>query len=147
MTETLSVKDALQQICNDHKGVITPDIVLKEAKKKTSPLHTYFEWNDSAAAKSYRLIQAGNLIRSVKVTYESSDDVSYRVRGYVNVVPSGDNEEGKKIYIPIHEALNTPNYREQLLADAKIDADSFVKKYKILNEVKDIIDTIKNKEW
>lgn len=147
MTGTVSVKDVLQQICNDHKGVITPDIVLKEAKKKTSPLHTYFEWDDSEAAKSYRLIQAGNLIRSVKVTYEASDDVSYRVRGFVNVVPAEKNDEGKKIYIPIHEALNTPNYREQLLADAKIDADSFVKKYKVLNEVKDIIDTIKKKGW
>ena len=146
-TETISTKDVLQKICNDYKGVITPDIVLKEAKKKSSPLHIYFEWDDTEAGKRYRIIQAGNLIRSVRVTYDKNEEVSFKVRAFVNVVPIEENEEGTKIYIPIHEALNTPSYREQLLADAKIDADSFVKKYKVLNEVKDIIDAINNKNW
>jgi hypothetical protein len=147
MTETISVKDCLEQICEKHNGVITVDLVVKEARKKTSPLHTYFVWDDSEAARQYRLIQAGELIRRVKVTYSPREDVSYKVRAFFNVVSTEENEEGKKIYVPIKEALNTPSYREQLLAEAKRDADTFVKKYKVLNEVKDIVNTILCKDW
>jgi hypothetical protein len=147
MTETISVKDCLEQICEKHDGVLTAELVLREAKKKTSPLHTHFLWDDTEAARQYRLIQAGDLIRKVKVTYSPQEDVSYRVRAFFNVVQAGDNEEGKKIYVPIKEAMNNPSYREQLLAEAKRDADTFVKKYKVLTEVKDIVNTIVCKDW
>jgi hypothetical protein len=147
MTETISVKDCLEQICEKHDGVLTAELVLREAKKKTSPLHTHFLWDDTEAAKQYRLIQAGDLIRKVKVTYSPSEDVSYRVRAFFNVVQAGDNEEGKKIYVPIKEAMNNPSYREQLLAEAKRDADTFVKKYKVLSEMSDIVDVILSKDW
>ena len=147
MTETLTVKDCLEEICSKYDGVLTAELVLKEARKKTSPLHSHFVWDDSEAATQYRLIQAGELIRKVKVTYSPREDVSYKVRAFFNVVQVGDNDEGRKVYVPIKDALNTPSYREQLLAEAKRDADSFVKKYKVLNEVKDIINTILTKDW
>jgi hypothetical protein len=147
VTETISVKDCLQQICENHDGVLTAELVLREAKKKTSPLHTYFQWDDSEAAKQYRLIQAGDLIRRVKVTYSPREDVSYKVRAFFNVVSTEEGEESMNIYVPIKDALNTPSYREQLLAEAKRDSETFVKKYKVLNEVKDIINTIIAKDW
>ena len=143
--ETISVKDCLQRICDKYDGVLTAELVVKAARKPNSPLHDHFTWDDSEAGKAYRLLQAGELIRKVKVTYSPSEDVSYRVRAFFNVV-STDEEVGK-IYVPIKEALNNPSYREQLLAEAKRDAETFVKKYKVLNEVKDIINSILAKDW
>jgi hypothetical protein len=142
--EVISVKEAITEIYNKY-GSLTSELVLKEAKKKNSPLHEHFLWDDTEAARQYRLIQAGELIRRVKVTYSPTEDVNYKVRAFVNVV--SDKEEDAKIYVPIKEALNNTNYREQLLAEAKRDAETFVKKYKVLNEVKDIVNTIIAKDW
>jgi hypothetical protein len=144
--EVVSVREAITEIYNKY-GSLTSELVLREAKKKSSPLHEHFVWDDSEAAKQYRLIQAAELIRKVKVTYAPSEDVSYKVRAFVNVVSDKEDEENTKIYVPIKEALNNTNYREQLLAEAKRDAETFVKKYKVLNEVKDIINTIIAKDW
>ena len=37
--------------------------VVQDAADPTSPLHTYFEWDDTEAAARYRLSQAASLIR------------------------------------------------------------------------------------
>jgi hypothetical protein len=143
--EVISVKEAITEIYNKY-GSLTSELVLKEAKKKSSPLHEHFVWDDTEAGKQYRLIQASELIRRVKITYSPTEDISYKVRAFVNVVSDKEDDENN-IYVPIKEALNSTNYREQLLAQAKRDADIFVKKYKILKEVKDIINTIVAKDW
>jgi len=39
-------------------GAVTPERLLAAAESQTSPLHRYFEWNDSVAARQYRLEQA-----------------------------------------------------------------------------------------
>lgn len=49
------------------RGRLTPSIVLKDARDKKSPLHSWFEWSDSKAAEAYRLQQARYLIKLVKV--------------------------------------------------------------------------------
>ena len=41
---------------------IDPEIVLSDAKKPTSPLHKYFEWDNEKAGHLYRLTQARELI-------------------------------------------------------------------------------------
>lgn len=48
-------------------GVLTASTVLAEAESEMSALHSYFEWDDDAAAHSFRLIQARTLIRKVRV--------------------------------------------------------------------------------
>lgn len=49
-------------------GSITPEILVKEAKKRNSPLHKIFEWNDTKAAENYRLQQARILLNNIQVT-------------------------------------------------------------------------------
>lgn len=58
--------EAVKQRLNElHKksGRITPDIVLQDAEDETSPLHGYFEWDDSVAGHAYRIDQARTLRR------------------------------------------------------------------------------------
>lgn len=66
----MSLREQLQTIHATH-GALTPDLVVEEATPKSSPLHDRFEWNNSVAGHAYRLIQARELIRSVKVTYRN----------------------------------------------------------------------------
>lgn len=60
------VETELAKIKAKH-GQLTPELVVEEAQRPKSPLHQYFEWDDSAAAVKYRLEQARTLIRSVRV--------------------------------------------------------------------------------
>lgn len=52
----------------DAQGHITPDIVVADARQKTSPLHELFEWDKSKAAAAYWIWQARTIIGAVHVT-------------------------------------------------------------------------------
>ena len=63
--------ECLMKIYEKNDGMLTPDLVVKEAKRKSHPLHKCFEWNDGKAAKAYRLSQAGKLIRCVVISKDN----------------------------------------------------------------------------
>tara|TARA_R110000787_G_scaffold61155_2_gene138614 strand:+ start:111 stop:593 length:483 start_codon:yes stop_codon:yes gene_type:complete len=70
--ENHTVDQALQAL-NELHGHLTPDLVLAAATKKTSPLHSMFLWDDTAAANEHRKWQARKLIRSVKIERPDGD--------------------------------------------------------------------------
>jgi len=94
-----AVKRALQAL--ERAGKLTAEDVVGEARKKTSPLHDFFEWDDSKAAESWRLEQARGLIRSVlvKVTTEDSRVISVPV--YVRDPTAKDDEQGYAVLASI----------------------------------------------
>lgn len=56
------------------KGRLTASGILALAAKKTSPLHSLFEWNNTKAAEEYRLIQARKVILQANVKIEDIED-------------------------------------------------------------------------
>jgi hypothetical protein len=75
------------------QGKLEPDQIINEATKETSPLHYYFEWDDEVAGAAYRLDQARELIRRVKivVTYEETEIKTVR---YIRDVETPGDEQG-----------------------------------------------------
>lgn len=63
----IQLKSELQTILKNNGGFLTPEKVLEYAKNEKTYLHTQFCWDDNIAGEKYRLLQAGNIIRSVKV--------------------------------------------------------------------------------
>lgn len=63
--KTVIVERELHRLYSAH-GVLSAEIVLGAATSTRSPLHKYFEWDDSEAARKYRLQQATNLILGAK---------------------------------------------------------------------------------
>lgn len=78
-------------------GVLTPRAVVKDAKNPKSPLHSEFEWDDSAAAERYRLAQARDLIARVHVHVETRTR-HVRVPEYVRNPDADAREQG---YVPV----------------------------------------------
>lgn len=80
---------------------ITPSAVVLAAVPRSSPLHPYFEWDDSEAAHHYRLIQARKLMGSIEVKIVASDGSEHRVRSFfaIPVAPGATREEHK--FMPI----------------------------------------------
>jgi hypothetical protein len=141
--ETASLEELLGKIAQKHGGTLTPEQVLKAAAPKSSPLHQHFQWDDTEAARQYRLMQAGQLIRRVRITYAPSEGREFRVRAFVNVTPEAcEDESPRGHYVSFETAIGIPNYREQLLANARRDAETFKQKYATLEEVLPIIQAI-----
>ena len=139
----MTAADAIRDLAKKH-GSITAEIVLNEAKKKTSPLHAHFQWDDTAAARQYRLIQAAALIRRIKVEYTVSENNSVRVRAFHNVsdLPEEGEDQVKGLFVTLETALSVENYRDQLLAQCKRDMQAFKAKYSALSEVSHIINAM-----
>lgn len=55
-------------------GKLTPEVIVAEAKKPKSPLHTCFQWDDDKAAQQWRLQQARVLINNIEVKIISSGE-------------------------------------------------------------------------
>lgn len=73
-------------------GKIYAKSVLEMAKNPESILHKYFDWSDTSAANKYRLIQAAELIRCVRI---ESECVETEVRCVQYVSTPGKKEGGE----------------------------------------------------
>jgi len=65
---------ALRELEEKHGRLVKEDVV-EAAKNKKHVLHDYFEWDDTVAGHLYRLEQAAQLIREVKIEVEIEDCV------------------------------------------------------------------------
>jgi len=67
----------------ERDGKLYPADVVNAARSPSSPLHPYFDWDDSSAAEKYRLDQARALIRSVQTEVRITSGVQFAVPVYV----------------------------------------------------------------
>ncbi len=55
-------------------GKITPEVIVREASDKLSPLHSYFEWDDEKAGHRWRVQQARILLNNIQVKVVSDGE-------------------------------------------------------------------------
>lgn len=94
------------------RGVLTPRVVLDEARDEAHPLHDRFEWDDGVAAEKYRLDQAHELIRSVRVVYRKDPDQRVDVRAFHAI-----RRETGHVYEPAEEIVRDEVATKVILAD------------------------------
>lgn len=98
-----AIAKRLEKLASLNGGRLTPDAVLQDARSKSSPLHDQFEWDDSEAAKQWRLSQARELIRSVRIEIQTEtrivstvcyvrDPAAGEEQGYVEVAKLRDDK-------------------------------------------------------
>jgi len=118
-------------------GEITPEIILDDARKKSSVLHGCFEWDDGKAAEKYRLSQARYIICNLVVSVESKDEEQKKTRAFVNV--SAQSMSGNKgSFVSIGNAISNEEMRKNVLQNALIELLAFKKKYEELEELQKI---------
>jgi hypothetical protein len=127
-----AIRNELTRLAAVHNGQLLPRIVVDAARPDDSPLHSSFDWNDSAAAEKWRLTQARNLIRAV-VTFEQVGNKSVACRVFVSLTP--DREEDGAGYRLTSNVMSDEGYRRQLLTDAMADMQRFKDKYRRLAEL------------
>ena len=127
---TKVVTEELQRIY-DRRGELTPQLVVTAARRPTSPLHGYLQWDDSEAAKRWRLYQASELIRSVKVTYREDDDGPHDLRAWINVRPE-DGRGGQ--YRPVMDVAQDEFARTLVLTQMEREWKTMRERYNTFEE-------------
>lgn len=124
----------LNRIAKKSKGLLIPEKVVEEAKPEDSPLHSQFNWDDTEAARQYRIYQAKNLIRTV-VRYAEINGDKRAVRVFVSLTPDREEEGG---YRDVVAVLSDKSMRRQMLEDAMKELAAFEKKYANLKELTEV---------
>jgi hypothetical protein len=140
-----AVKDAkvvgehLELLRKQFKGEITPEDVLEDAKHDNSPLHSFFEWDDTAAAHAHRLAQARGLIRSVVAIYvdEEKEKPAVRAKAYVHI-----NEPSAPHYREAGHAMSQKKTRQIVLQRAWRELAAWKQRYRDLKEFSDLFEVI-----
>jgi hypothetical protein len=91
----MNLKTILDQLAES--GPITASRIVEEAEDPEHPLHSRFEWDDTEAARQYRLIQARNLIVSIRY---KPDGASHSIQALIHV-PSPTGGEGEYVLASI----------------------------------------------
>ncbi len=125
----------LNRIAKKSKGLLIPEKVVEEARSEASPLHDQFNWDDTEAARQYRIYQAKNLIRTI-VRYAEINGDKRAVRVFVSLTP--DREEDGGGYRDVVAVLSDKSMRRQMLEDAMNELAAFEKKYANLKELTEV---------
>lgn len=123
--------ERIELIQNKH-GKITPQLVLDDARKKASPLHDGFEWDDTVAAEQHRLNQARFILRQIVIVSEPEDEEAEptSIRAFVSV----STEDEGKVYMPLTDAMENPESRQQIVSKAYNELQAWSDRYKALSE-------------
>jgi hypothetical protein len=124
-----TVREALQEIYAEHR-VLTPQIVVEEARPSGAPLHSHFEWEDSVAGELYRLEQARGLIRSVKVLGARDEEGPKEIREWLSV----ERPDRPRSYEPLHEVIEDDFALQLVLQEMERDIELVKRKYGHLKE-------------
>lgn len=133
----MTVEEELDYIW-ERDGILRPEAVVRYAKNKETALHSRFEWNNTAAAEKYRLIQAERVIRA-RVTIIENGNKSVATRAFVSL-PSDRN--GKHGYRSVVSVLSDKYLRAELLESAMAELQAFQRKYKTLTELEPLFSAI-----
>ena len=121
-------------------GAVTANALVDSARAKSSMIHELFEWDDKVAGEQWRLQQAKVVLSCLKITMKTEDDQPpKKVRAFINTNP----ERSKGIYMNIEDALSNEESRAGVLIRARRELNSFLDKYSDIDELKDVIKTIK----
>lgn len=82
----------------DRDGQIAPDDVLAAAEPADSPIHDWFTWDDSVAGHRYRLGEAREIIKRVRVNYIQSEPKVREIR-VAEYIHDPDLPQGQQGYI------------------------------------------------
>lgn len=111
---------------------LSPKTLLDANRDDDAPLHNEFEWDDEIAAESYRLSQAGYLIRMLCI---KSDDADKKKSTPIRAFFKTSADDG---FERIDVIIRDSSKRSVLLQKAKYELDSYLTKYNQLEELNPI---------
>lgn len=128
---TEQIRAALTALAEANNGLLNPAHVVDAARNPESVLHSEFEWDDDAAADSYRLAQAGALIRRVKFTLVRQDhetkQITVRTTRAFQSRPSQRTADAG--YESVEQIMADPVKRDELIDQVLRELTAYRRRY------------------
>lgn len=129
----------LAQIREQHNGNLRAEDVVEFARDENTALHAEFTWDDTEAARQYRLEQARKIIRiNVQVLPTARGNIT--VPMYVSL--TSDRIQPGGGYRRLEDVMSDPELRQQFLDQALAEFERVRRKYQNLQELAPIFAAI-----
>ena len=141
------IKEALVSIAEANNGYLKPEDVVKAAQSPDSPMHDRFQWDDTEAARHYRNIQAGVLIRMIKITVMRNSTKTKQLevittRAFGSLPSDRDTKNGDTdsagSYQPVESIMAEPEKRDELLRTVLKELEAYRKRYAAIAELAEV---------
>lgn len=122
--------ETIDQIIEETEELVSPELIVQNAKKKRSPLHDFFTWDDTEAAIKYRIQEANYLLRhiTVVVKFEGSDEEE-DIKAFPNIkITQKDCQE--QGYTTMEIVKKNTDYLDVLIEDAHNELTGWRNRYK-----------------
>jgi len=131
------IGDYLEKIKEENNGILSQDLIVKNAEHIKSPLYKCFEWNDEKAGHAYRLDIAGKMLRLLVVVKYGEEKVDVPIRAFLNI-----KKNSIRYYETTAKVLNDIDLRQQILEQAKQEIKIWREKYSQYKEFSSLFDFI-----
>jgi hypothetical protein len=133
------VRLELETIRVANGGLLSPVAVVDYARDPTTALHDRFCWDDTKAARAYRIWQARKLIVDLEVIVPVGKRKRVRIQEFVSLQNDRSTEGGYRLTL---DALRDVDLQAALLREAKAELDRFRAKYRTLKQLAGLIEQI-----
>lgn len=118
-------------------GKCTAEALVQEAAPASSPLHSLFEWDDTEAAKQWRVEQARYVIRNVRFVVRREERPATQHIAFVSI------REGKTGgYANTIRVVSDEQLRQQMVDDAMTALEAWRERYGHLSELTAVVEAI-----
>lgn len=113
----------------------TASRVVELASKSSSPLHRFFEWNNSVAAREHRLHQARQLFQSYSIVEYDNGRKVRELPNMISVAYATKQKHKESYYVTIDELTEDEVLAEQYLDSLISDIFAIAKQHEVVRKV------------
>jgi hypothetical protein len=124
----VDIEYELREIRAANDGILTAQAIVLAATPEDHPLHNRFEWDSDAAAAKYRLQQARQLVRIVRLQYISKRGEPESMRVFHSVVTP--DAPGGRAYQPLEVIQADQIMTQQLRRAMEVDWRNLMRRYR-----------------
>ena len=127
----------IEKLASKNGGNLDTEQIVESSRDKKSPLHDYFEWNDSTAGELYRRTQARHLVNRIEVViYEDGHETSMPIMINLKIIEEvGEKKSEKRTYFQTDIVMKNEVLFNQLLNEAEAELIGLKTKYKNYKEL------------
>jgi len=133
-----AVGNALEFL-RERDGVANARAFVDYSRPEDVETHPLFEWNDAVAAENYRVIQARDTIRELRVVPTGPEAPVYQGPVYVHVTQVQDPPQG---YAPAWVVVQRRDWTEQARTECLNQLRGLQRRYQFLQDLEPIWDAI-----
>lgn len=133
--------DYLSELSEKKGQMLTTEEVLDAARPEKSPIHGYFQWDDSLAAESWRMVQARNLVNHIEI--QVVDVYGERqTKAFHSIEVEVEGVEARRYYVSVEMVGRDEYLRSKVIAGALAELKRWEMKYRDYKELESIFGEI-----